>query len=284
MSYQRPEQLKDALNCLALGGFCIAAGCTDLFPATDNRQLLGKIVDITAIKALRGIVEDESNFKIGSATTWSDIIAADLPPAFHHLKQAAREVGSVQIQNAATLGGNLCNASPAADGVPALLVLDAQVELQSASDRRIMPLAEFINGPRQTALKSGELLTGIIIPKSSTAGRSLFLKLGARKYLVISIAMVAARLSVENGIIADAALAVGSCSAVATRLPDVEKSLVGKSIEDPTTQHVSDEFVQHHIDPISDARSDAAYRRIAARELITRAVAELLEAERLQAA
>ena len=133
----------------------------------------------------------------------------------------------MQIQNAGTIGGNLCNASPAADGVPPLLALDAEVELASAAGTRRLPLAAFLHGPRRTARRPDELLTAVLIPAAATEGRSAFLKLGARRYLVISIAMVAARLATADGRVTAAALAVGACGPVATRLPAVEAALVG---------------------------------------------------------
>ena len=204
------------------------------------------------------------------------MLKADLPASFDQLKQAAREVGSVQIQNAATVGGNLCNASPAADGVPALLVLDAVVELSARSGTRTLALSDFIKGPRQTALASDELLTAVLIPHSSTTGNSVFLKLGARKYLVISIAMVAARLTVEDGAVTDAAIAVGACSAVATRLTEIETGLIGKPAGPELADSIPDAAVARTLDPISDPRGDAAYRSAAAAELVRRAVAQLL--------
>lgn len=278
MGYVRPANLTDALSCLADGDMRVAAGCTDLFPATGYQHLPGNILDITAIDALRGVTFSDDHIRIGAATTWSDLLLADLPPGFRHLKQAAAEVGSVQIQNAATLGGNLCNASPAADGVPPLLALDAQVELCSMSARRVVPLAEFIQGPRQTALKRNELLTALLIPHASAQGRSIFIKLGARKYLVISIAMVAARLVEKQGRITDAAIAIGSCSAVATRLKATEDQLIGQFIQPDLANRITDDTVQQQISPISDARGDAEYRRIAAVELVRRAITQLAAA------
>jgi len=276
VAYVRPTELEDTLACLAAGDRRIAAGCTDLFPATSRQTLTGDILDITAIPSLRGIARTEGGYRIGTATTWTDILKAELPVGFDQLKLAAREVGSVQIQNAATIGGNLCNASPAADGVPALLVLDVAMELSSQSGTRTLPLTEFITGPRQTALRSDELLTAVLIPDGSTAGNSVFLKLGARKYLVISIAMVAARILVENGRIADAAIAVGACSAVASRLSEIEAGLIGQAAGPDLANSISDDAVARYLDPISDPRGDAAYRSAAAAELVRRAISQLL--------
>ena len=227
-AYHRPATLDDALDILAGSRAVVAAGCTDLFPATQAPALGAETLDITGIDALRSITRHDGGVCIGAGATWSDVVAADLPPAFDMLKQAAREVGSVQIQNAGTVVGNICNASPAADGVPCLLALDARVEIAAATGGRSLPLAEFIAGPRRTALAPGEMVTALAVPADATAGRSRFLKLGARRYLVISIAMVAARLEVAEGRVTGAALAVGACGPVATRLPALEAALVGQ--------------------------------------------------------
>ncbi|MCR9136876.1 MAG: FAD binding domain-containing protein [Alphaproteobacteria bacterium] len=284
MGYVRPTSLTDALTCLAGNDMRVAAGCTDLFPATGHQHLAGNILDITALSALRGITNDSDHLRIGATTTWSDIVQADLPQGFHQLQQAAREVGSIQIQNAATIGGNLCNASPAADGVPPLLALDALVELSSLTGTRTLPLAQFITGPRETGLASGELLTALLIPQQSTRGRSVFLKLGARRYLVISIAMIAARLVETDGQISDAAIAVGSCSAVATRLKAVENELIGQVPSPDLVHRISDGSIRQHLAPITDTRADAPYRNIAAAELVRRALGQLLADHQQEAA
>ena len=234
----------------------------------------GAIVDITSISGLRGVEAGPDGVRIGAATTWSDIVLADLPGAFDGLKAAARTVGAIQVQNAGTVGGNLCNASPAADGVPPLLTLDAEVILVSLSGERRLRLREFLQGPRQTALEPGEILAAVHIPRSSVSGQGAFEKLGARAYLVISIAMVAVRVEWEAGLIRDAAVAVGSCSAVARRLTEIEAGLIG------TTGAVSDEMVASALDPIDDVRADAAYRAHAASVMIRKAVAATNPVER----
>ena len=255
-----------------------AAGCTDLFPASERQYLTGQILDISALSTLRGIAVDEQTVEIGSATTWTDILRAQLPPAFDALKSAAREVGSIQIQNAGTIGGNLCNASPAADGVPCLLTLDAEVELQSAErGARRLALSDFILGPRQTAIEADELLTKIIVPNHATTGSSSFLKLGARKYLVISIAMVAARLELETDrTIADVAIAVGSCSAVAQRLSDLEQALLGRTASRSLIDTINGRLIDQALAPIDDIRADADYRRDAAVETVKRVLRSLV--------
>lgn len=273
-AYHRPDTLQGALDVLAETPVTIAAGCTDLFPATQARALGGAVLDITGIPALRGIARDDGGFRIGAATSWTDVIRADLPAGFDMLKQAAREVGSTQIQNAGTVAGNICNASPAADGVPCLLALDAAVELASTQGRRTLPLADFITGPRRTALKPGEMVVALHVPAAGARGRSRFVKLGARRYLVISIAMVAARLVVEAGRVRRAALCVGACSAVATRLPALEQALTGQPAAD-LSRHVTDNAVAAALSPIDDIRADGPYRAYAAAELLRRALDDL---------
>ena len=274
MAYHRPATLNEALALLAQGPLTVAAGCTDLFPATDRRALSGPVLDITGIAALRGVSVGADGVTMGATTSWSDIIRADLPPAFDMLKQAAREVGSVQIQNAGTVAGNLCNASPAADGVPCLMALDASVDLGSVRGTRRVPLAAFLTGPRQTVRAADEIMTSIHIPAAATAGHSRFVKLGARKYLVISIAMVAARIATTAGRVSDAAVAVGACSAVARRLPGLEQALIGAPLSD-LAACVTPDLVAAALAPIDDIRADAAYRGHAATELVRRALADL---------
>lgn len=274
--YHRPDTLEEALDALADRLVTIAAGCTDLFPATLARTLPGDVLDITGIAALRGITQDARGVRIGATTSWTDLNRADLPPAFDMLKEAAREVGSVQIQIVGTVARNICTASPAADGVPCLLGLDTEVALASREGERRVALAEFITGLRRTGLRSVELVTASMSPPRRPAGgwRSRFLKLGARKYLVISIAMVAARLEVQSGRVAGAAIALGACSAVATRLPALEATLTGQPAEGLARQ-VGPAPVTAALSPIDDIRADASYRGAAAAELVRRALAEL---------
>ena len=182
IGYAKPRSVAEALGLLAAGRWRIVAGGTDFYPAQGARPLRDDVLDINGLSELRGIAETPDHWMLGARTTWTDIVRQDLPSAFDALSQAAREVGSVQIQNTGTLAGNLCNASPAADGVPALMVLDAEVELRSAAGTRHLPLPDFILGNRRTALRPDELMTAIRVPKRSAGGSSAFVKLGARRY------------------------------------------------------------------------------------------------------
>ena len=274
VSYARPSSLPEAIRLLQAGPARILAGGTDLYPAA-GETLTGAIVDVTAIPDLRGFRPHNGGLRIGACTTWSDIAEADLPSGLVALQQAALQVGGRQIQNAGTIGGNLCNASPAADGIPPLLACRAEVELTGPLGRREVQLADFLAGPRQTTLGAAEVMTGILIPPSGLQGTSHFLKLGARAYLVISIAMVAVRLITEGDRIRSAALAVGSCGPVACRLPGVERALSGVRRADAAAA-IRPADVAAALAPIDDIRATAAYRMDAATELLRRAVTEVL--------
>lgn len=273
----RPQSTADALEMLGLHGATILAGGTDIFPAHVDRPPPAALIDITRLPGLRGVSRDGKTIRIGAATTWTDVVRAPLPPAFGMLKQAAREVGALQIQNRGTIGGNLCNASPAADGVPPLLVLDAEVELASPRGVRKLALEEFLLGNRRTARAADEIMTAVVVPDGPAAARSAFLKLGARRHLVISIVMVAAVLEVgEDANIKTARIAVGSASAVAKRLRALEQRLTGA----PATADIANQVTKECLSPlgpIDDTRATANYRLEAAAELVKRTLVNLCE-------
>ena len=268
--YLRPRTLREAVEALAAPEVRILAGGTDFYPALGDRKPAWPVLDLTAIPELRGIEIGPERIRIGAAATWTEVIRTPLPRAFDALKAAAREVGSVQIQNRATVAGNLCNASPAADGVPPLLALDAEIELLSGRGERRVPLGSFITGNRKTVRAPGEIVTAILVPRT-IEGPSSFLKLGARRYLVISIAMVAAILETDStGRVGQARVAVGSCSPVARRLIQLERDLVGMELAE-----LGRCVEPRHLDvlsPIDDLRGTAAYRCDAARTLVARAL------------
>jgi CO/xanthine dehydrogenase FAD-binding subunit len=269
-SFARPADLDQALDHLAHGSWCVLAGGTDLYPAHVERSFAKPVLDISALGELRGVERLERGWRIGALTRWSDLVRADLPPAFDGLKLAAREVGGVQIQNAGTIAGNLCNASPAADGVPPLLTLDTSVELASTNGRRQLALGDFILGNRKTALRDDELMTALLIPDESGQGASHFKKLGARQYLVISIVMSAVRLVAEAGHVTEARVALGACSEVAVRLTELERDLIGAPI-DKLASGVTEKHLAP-LAPIDDIRATAAFRQDAALVLARRSL------------
>ena len=281
MNYFQPNDLNSALDVLKNNSdLTIAAGCTDLFPITNNMSLDKNILDITNIKSIRGFEFNNIETKIGSATTWTDIKNENLPSCYDMLKSCAKEVGSIQIQNLGTIGGNICNASPAADSIPCLLALVAKLELSSANNQRIIPIDEFILGSRKTKLEQGEILTSIIIPKEKENGSSSFRKIGARKYLVISISMVACRILISNNIIEDISISVGSCSEVAKRIFSIERQLIKKDINEVVFNQV--DFSQlNEISPITDIRSTHVYRLKASQSLIKDVVKDAINKQEI---
>ena len=274
-TYLRTLDLEETLAALAATPLAILAGGTDFYPARVGRPVAENVVDVTRIVGLRGITETADAWRIGATTTWTDLFRAHLPDYFRTLKLAAHEVGGMQIQNAGTIAGNICNASPAADGVPALMALGAHVELRSAQVTRQIPLADFILGNRKTIRQPNELVTAIIVPKWGAESRSTFLKLGSRKYLLISIVMVAACIETNAAsVITKAAICVGACSPVALRLSALEAKLIGLQLTPAIAERVEARDL-NSLSPIADARSSADYRMDAALTLVKRALIEL---------
>jgi CO/xanthine dehydrogenase FAD-binding subunit len=270
--YLKPKSLNEAVSLLESTGGQILAGGTDFYPALGERLPQGNVVDITAIDEIRGISRQADYIRIGGLTTWTEVIRAPLPTCFDALKEAAREVGSVQIQNRGTVAGNLCNASPAADGVPPLLALDAEVELVSKAGKRQIALGQFLIGNRKTLRVADEILTAVLVPRRLENAASAFLKLGARRYLVISISMVAAVLERnKSGHVAEARVAVGSCSATARCLTELQKDLVGRIASGEIADAVRPEHLSS-LSPIDDIRATAEYRLDASLTLVRRAL------------
>ena len=284
MTYFRPANLEEAVKALAETRGVVFSGGTDFFPARVDRPITETVIDISRVRELKGISFEADRILIGGRTTWSEIASVALPRGFDGLKSAAREIGGIQIQNFGTVAGNLCNASPAADSVPPLLTLDAEVRLASASGTRTLPLGDFILGNRKTARRADEILTSVAVPRRLGDAASSFLKLGARRYLVISIVMVAVTIlndkwngdvnderNGQGSCVAEARVAVGSCSAQARRLTRLEASLVGAAARPGLGKLATADYLDA-LSPIDDVRGTAAYRRDASITLVQRAI------------
>jgi N-methylhydantoinase B len=271
-AYFRPTSLREALETRAGHAVTVLAGGTDVYPAKANRVGWGDmrqpdILDISAIAELRGIAHSDDYVRLGALTTWTELRRANLPPAFAGYQAAARDIGGQQIQNRATLVGNICTASPAGDGIPCLLSLDAEVELASLSGTRRVPIERFIDGYRHTVCRADELVTAILVPTPPAGTQGKFLKLGARRYLVISIVMAAGVLAAdEDGTIRLARIAVGACTPVAVRLPALEAALRGCRLGDAADVVTPDHLAS--LAPIDDVRASEKYRRDAALVLV----------------
>ena len=279
-NFFRPKSVAEALKVLEQPQVIVLGGGTDIFPAMGGQTLDATVLDVSAHPELRAIAYSTDAISIGGAATWSEIATASLPRCFDALQQAARKIGSIQIQNRGTIAGNLCNASPAADGIPPLLVLDAEVVLESTGGTRNVPLHEFVLGRRQTQRRPDELVTAIRVPTAMAEAYSVFKKLGTRQYLVISIAMVAVSLQIrspqDGSSISEARVALGSCGPRALRLRSLEDALRGA----PAAPGISALVNEGHfaeISPIDDVRASAGYRLDAALMLVRDCLEECTE-------
>ncbi len=274
-SYTKPDSLNEVLEQLQSGSAILLAGGTDLYAdeafKADNLHL----IDISSLSSLKTIERQLDGWWIGASVSWTKIVKTDLPPLFNGLKRAASMIGGRQIQNAGTIGGNICNASPAADSVPALLALDASVEIKNTNSSRMMKLDEFIIGRRKTTLQPNEMVTRVFIPDDGSAARSGFLKTGARAQLVISPIMVGGVLLADSlGVINSCRIVVGACSEVAQPLNDFNDRIVGLNLNEDLRLHLKDKDFAT-LNPISDMRADAAYRIDAAKSMTRRLVQKL---------
>lgn len=269
--YFRPVELAQALTLAGQSPLRLLAGGTDFYPSKGERPVQEDILDVSAIPGMTEIRLQSGPqgevLRLGAMVTWSQVLAAPelSGPGALALRQCAREVGARQIQNRATLVGNLCNASPAADGIPVLIALGAQVEVVSARGLRCLPVEDFVLGPRATALAAGEIVTALLLPAAALSqGRSLFLKLGSRRYLVISMAMLAAhwtyaaRDAQGARVASGCRITVGACSPVARRLLPLEQwCLAGMRAETRAAALAASLAL---LSPIDDVRADREYR------------------------
>lgn len=268
-NYAKPRSLDHALEVLSHGGVTVIAGGTDVYPALVGRDVPRQVLDISAVTELGEVTTTSDGVRLGAGVTWAEVAAANLPRGLRALQEAAVQVGAVQVQKAGTVAGNLCTASPAGDGIPVLLALDARIELRSVRGTRTVALEEFVTGYRATAKAADELVTAIIVPADAAGRESSFVKLGTRAYLVISLVMVAVSIGRDvSGRVTAARVAVGACSPVAQRLSRFEASVMSGSPRRVTTADLVE------LTPIDDIRCSAAYRLDVVPEMVRRALAE----------
>ena len=253
-------------------GVQVFGGGTDLMVWMRSRRVSPAVlVGLERIEALNGITENDTTVSIGAATSHAAILENPLVRKwFPVLVQALETLGSPHIRRMGTLGGNIMTASPAGDSLPPLLVLGATVELRSALGTRRLSIEKFILGPGQTALKPGEILTAVSIPKTAEDSLHHFEKVGLRKAMACAVASLAAIINVSSaGRFDRVRLAWGSVGPTVVRLPDVENALVGRPLSRDTLESVLP-LVQKQLTPIDDVRASAAYRRQVAGNLLLR--------------
>jgi len=261
-NYYRVTSLEEALKLVnELEDFKVVAGGTDLVMDLKIKRYLPKnIIDISRVKELDYIVDDGDRIRIGALTRLQEIVDSPIiKEKAYVLAEAVNQMASWQIRNIATIGGNLCNASPAADTAPPLYVLNAELKLVSVEGERIVPVTKFFHGPRKTELRRNELLAEIILPVEKDAGASA-IKLGRRTAFTLSIVAVATLVKVKDNRFTDVRVALNSVAPTPVRAPSVEKALTGREVSLEAVEEAA-KLVVNDIKPISDVRASADYRR-----------------------
>jgi carbon-monoxide dehydrogenase medium subunit len=288
--YHRPSSLQEALAILERldGKVCPYAGGTDLLVALkEGKARHQALMDIKSIPELGAVRQQDGGLCLGAAITTRVLArSALMRERFPILAQALKLFGSMQIGNRATLGGNLCNASPAADSAPPLLTLDARVKLVGPRGQRSLSLAEFFLGPNKTAV-SCELLTEIQIPQAPASGRSVFLKLGPRgapeDIAIVSVAVFAGAAGMENRW-RDVRIALGAVAPTPIRARHAEEILRDQPVSEEGIQEASRLAAESDAQPISDDRASARYRRSMVEVLLKRALEHIASELRQEAA
>jgi len=281
--YVAPSSLAQAAECLRSGEVTILAGGTDLMPQSQAGRLKIKrtLMNIRGVPELKGIAIEAGAIRIGALCTMTEIMQDKLVQ--QHLPvlvQACDHFASDQIRNAATLGGNVCNASPAGDTLVPLLVLDAEVELASKPDgslsRRRMTLAKFFVGPGRTKLGLAELLAGVRIPLPPANHYARFFKFGTRPALDISTVSIGIAGTLASGVLTNVRVAFGAVAPVPMRAPRTERALEGRRLDAAAIDAVA-EVAREEVTPIDDIRATAWYRRELIRNITKRMLAHVAQ-------
>ena len=275
---ETPRDLTETLDRMAKepGVWKPFAGGTDLMVLLEAGKLpRKKFLNIWNLAELRGIETSADHVTLGALTTYTEVRRHEiLAREFPLLCRAAAETGSVATQNRGTLGGNIDNASPAADSPPALLVYDAEIEIVSASGVRWIPYQQFHSGYKQMDLQPAELIRRVRVPRNKNAWRQYFRKVGARRAQAISKVCFAAAARMDPGRIGDVRIVLGSVAPTALRAVRTEEVLRGQRPE-PAILKVAQEALAREIAPIDDIRSTLRYRRTVARNLLAEFIESL---------
>jgi CO/xanthine dehydrogenase FAD-binding subunit len=275
---ETPRDLTETLDRMAKepGVWKPFAGGTDLMVLLEAGKLpRKKFLNIWNLAELRGIETSADHVTLGALTTYTEVRRHEiLAREFPLLCRAAAETGSVATQNRGTLGGNIANASPAADSPPALLVYDAEIEIVSASGVRWIPYQQFHSGYKQMDLQPAELIRRVRVPRNKNAWRQYFRKVGTRRAQAISKVCFAAAARMDPGRIGDVRIVLGSVAPTALRAVRTEEVLRGQRPE-PAILKVAQDALAREIAPIDDIRSTLRYRRAVARNLLAEFIESL---------
>lgn len=277
--YLRPGSLQEAIALLQeYPGSRPIAGGTDLLVALKEKGVhCDTLVDLKGIPGLGHLRESEDgSVEMGALVTIAELLKSPvIRQRLPLLASAASLLGSYQVRQRATLGGNLCNASPAAETACPLLAMDARVRLVGPRGERVLRLADFFRAPGQTALERAEVLVGVECPgvadREGARYGGMYLKLGPRQAMDIAVVNVAVWLGVAGGRCVDARIALGAVGPVPFRARDAEEALVGRPLDAETIERAA-VAAQQAARPIDDIRASAWYRREMVRNLVTRAL------------
>jgi CO/xanthine dehydrogenase FAD-binding subunit len=273
-----PRTLDDALAMLRdePGVWRPFAGGTDLMVLLEAGRLEHrKFFSIRHLSELRGVTDADGGVRVGALTTYTDVRRSEpLTRHFPLLGRAARETGGIAIQNRGTVGGNIANASPAADTPPALLAYGAEVELISASGARRVPYAEFHTGYKRTVMRADELVAAVYLPRPVEGARHHYRKVGTRRAQAISKVCFAALAEVEGDTVGEVRIALGSVAPVVMRCPRTEELLKGRRLGGELSRAAAEELARE-ITPIDDVRSTARYRTRVAGNLLAEFLSDL---------
>jgi len=257
MEYLRPASLDEALAALARPGARALAGGSDLLLRCGRDEPWPEaLVDLKGMAELRALKAGKNGLRIGALASVAELLESGMLKDWPALLEALRGFAGRQIRNRATLGGNLANASPAADSLPPLMAYEARV----ATDRRVLPLDEFFTGPGQTVLEHGEIILRLEVPRPPETGRSFYVKLAPRDAMAISVAGVAASIVVERGKVKQARLALGSVAPTVIRARRAERYLEGGPLDRERAAEAG-RLAAGESSPIDDIRASASYRR-----------------------
>ncbi|HLO66907.1 MAG TPA: xanthine dehydrogenase family protein subunit M [Holophaga sp.] len=276
-----PASLSEALDILESepGAWAPIAGGTDLMVLFNAGRLPSrKLLDLTRLFELRGVQDEPGRLTVGALTTFTELREQRVVhQCFPNLVKSARATGALAIQNRGTLGGNIVNASPAADTPPALLAYGAEVELTSRAGSRWIPYAHFHQGYKVMDLAPGELLTRIRLPKPEGTGYHFYRKVGTRQAQAISKVCLAAYARLEGRTVAELRVGLGAVAPVPCRAPRAEAVVRGCSL-DALPFEAAREALQADIAPIDDVRASAHFRRVVAGNVLVQMLKDLAAA------
>ncbi len=273
-----PDVLDEAVNFLQQDGGHIIAGGTDLIIELRKEKLKPEfLVDLTFVNELRGILVSDETIEIGAMTTFEDLINSEYIKAeLPSLWECAINMGACQIQNRATIGGNICNAAAAADSIPVFMALEAECIIAGADGIRKMSIDSFILGTGKNSLQKGELLKAVAFKRPQKSEINSFAKLGKRNALAISTIACAVRVKVDNRIITEAFVSTGSLGSKAGRELGVEVYLMGKSITDLNIDEAA-EVLSAEVEERLKSRASIAYKKHAVKGVFKEAIEKCIK-------